>query len=93
MGNLIGIDICGVYHRYHANMARTFSVGEPSVAVRKTINAAYGAMPVFDSEIMPWRKVDDVLSALEGYYRSSGPLGSERWVGGYELGVAFPPIG
>jgi len=28
-GEIVNIDLCGVYNRYHANMARTFSMGQP----------------------------------------------------------------
>src|SRR5258708_1329615 len=32
-GDIVNIDICGVYNRYHATTARSFSVGEPTKAV------------------------------------------------------------
>lgn len=90
-GDLVGVDLCGVYHRYHANLARTFSVGEPTAAVRRAIDDAYEATAVFDEALQPGERVDVVLKRLEEYYRSCGLLDDEWWVGGYELGVAFPP--
>lgn len=90
-GELVGVDLCGVYHRYHANLARTFALGEPDPEVRAAIDATYGAPAVFDAELKPGRPVEDVLIALEDYYRDAGILGDEWWVGGYELGIAFPP--
>lgn len=90
-GDLVGVDLCGVYHRYHANLARTFSLGEPSASVRLAIDHAYRATEVFNSALEPGARVDAVMGRLEDYYRSCGLLDDEWWVGGYELGIAFPP--
>ena len=34
-GDIVNIDLCGVYNRYHANMALTFSMGEPHPEVAR----------------------------------------------------------
>jgi len=90
-GDLVGVDLCGVYHRYHANLARTFSIGEPSAPVRSAIDHAYGATQVFNDALEPGACVNEVMARLEDYYRTCGLLNDQWWVGGYELGVAFPP--
>jgi len=90
-GEIVNIDLCGVYNRYHANMARCFSLGEPDPLVRDRIEAVYGAVAVAADTVEPNLPVRRLLDRLEGYYRDVGLLGEEWWVGGYELGVAFPP--
>ena len=90
-GDLVNVDLSGVYNRYHANLARCFSLGEPAPAVRRAIEGVYGAVAVAADVIRPNLPVRDFLARLEDYYRSVGLFGHEWWVGGYELGVAFPP--
>ena len=90
-GDIVIVDICGVYQRYHANIARTFSIGEPSKAVGERCQKVAGAVPVVADSIRPGLPVRDLLSALERYYRDEGILDELWWVGGYELGIALPP--
>jgi Xaa-Pro aminopeptidase len=90
-GDIVNVDICGVYQRYHANMARTFSVGEPSRAVAERCEKVAGAVPVVARALRPGLPVRDLLAVLEDYYRNEGILEELWWVGGYELGIALPP--
>jgi Xaa-Pro aminopeptidase len=90
-GEIVNVDLCGVYNRYHANLARCFAIGEPDRVVRERIDAVYGAVPVVAETVEPHLPVARLLDRLEDYYREVGLLGDEWWVGGYELGVAFPP--
>ncbi len=41
-GNIVNVNVSGIYHRYHANMARCFSIGEPDPAVRAALPRAAG---------------------------------------------------
>ena len=90
-GDVVNVDICGVVHRYHANMARCFSIGEPSAAVRERIDHVTGAVDVVAGKLRPGLPVRELLGTVEGYYRDTGLWGDEWWIGGYELGIAFPP--
>jgi Xaa-Pro dipeptidase len=90
-GDVVNVDICGVYQRYHANMARTFSIGEPSKAVAERCEKVAGAVQVVADAIRPGLPVRDLLAVLDGYYRNEGILDELWWVGGYELGIALPP--
>ncbi len=90
-GDVVNVDLCGVVARYHANMARCFSIGEPSPAVRRAIEAVTGAVPLVAELLRPGLPVRDLLRAVERYYREVGLWGEQWWIGGYELGIAFPP--
>jgi Xaa-Pro aminopeptidase len=90
-GDVVNVDVCGVVHRYHANMARCFSIGEPSPAVRERIDHVTGAVDVVRGTLRPGLPVRELLSTVEAYYRDTGLWGDEWWIGGYELGIAFPP--
>jgi Xaa-Pro aminopeptidase len=90
-GDIVNVDVCGVFDRYHANMARTCSIGEPSDAIATRCAKVAGAVEVVRSTIRPGLPVRELLSALERYYEGEGLLGELWWVGGYELGISFPP--
>src|SRR3984957_16486884 len=52
-GDIVNVDICGVYNRYHANIARAFSVGEPHPEISAWIRKVSGAMHVVADTIKP----------------------------------------
>ena len=35
--------------------------------------------------------MSDLLKELKVYYQSEGLWGEQYWIGGYELGIAYPP--
>ena len=43
------------------------------------------------SLLRPGLPVGELLSTVEAYYRDTGLWGDQWWIGGYELGIAFPP--
>jgi len=90
-GDIVNVDVCGVVARYHANTARCFSIGEPSPAVREAVAHVTGAVAVVAEVLRPGLPARELLGTVERYYREVGLLGDEWWIGGYELGIAFPP--
>jgi Xaa-Pro dipeptidase len=90
-GDIVNVDLCGVVNRYHANMARCFSIGEPHPEVLAHIRKATDAVAIVAATVHPGLPVRDLLARMETYYRDAGLLGDEWWIGGYELGIAFPP--
>ena len=90
-GDIVNVDVSGVYHRYHANMARCFSMGEPDPEVRAAIEKVYGVVPIVAETIRPNLAVGQLLERVTDYYREVGILQDHWWIGGYELGIAFPP--
>ncbi|OGS64843.1 MAG: hypothetical protein A3K59_08075 [Euryarchaeota archaeon RBG_19FT_COMBO_69_17] len=90
-GDLVITDLCGVYNRYHVNVARTFSVGKPDPAVERAVRLAAGAFDVLEGVIEPNLPVRRLLRALKAYYAKAG-IEERMWFwGGYELGIAFSP--
>lgn len=90
-GDIVNVDVCGVYHRYHANTARCFSIGEPHPEVLEQIRKTADGVAVVAEIMRPGLPVRDLLARMASYYREVGLLGDEWWIGGYELGIAFPP--
>lgn len=91
-GERVNIDLCGVYNRYHVNMARGFWVGEPPKDALDIHNRSIG---VFPAVIEPMLKTNlDVVkfcTALRDYYVDQGIWDECYWSGGYEFGLAFTP--
>ena len=90
-GDIVNVDVCGVYNRYHANMCRTFAMGEPDKEVAKTIAHINGALAVAEQLIKPGYSIAVFLEQMKAYYAEHNLLQDQWWIGGYELGIAFPP--
>jgi Xaa-Pro dipeptidase len=84
-------DPSGCYYRYHANICRTYWLGDPPAELLRRGNAYAGALEVLCAEAKPGTPVREVNAALRRYYADEGLWDLTRWVGGYELGISFPP--
>jgi Xaa-Pro dipeptidase len=90
-GDIVDIDIFGVYNRYHASLARCFSMGEASPAVTAHIERIADGVELAARTIRPGLPINEFLRQMEDYYRAAGIWDDQWWIGGYELGIAFPP--
>jgi Xaa-Pro aminopeptidase len=90
-GDIVNLDICGVSHRYHASLARCFSIGEPTPEVSDVVSKMAGVIDVLADGLRPGLPVREFLRTAEDYYRQAGLWDERWWTGGYELGIAFPP--
>lgn len=90
-GDIVNIDVCGVYRRYHSDVCRTVSVGEPHPDVATYIGHVTDALGVAASVLRPGLPVAGFLDEMKRYYDECGLLENQWWIGGYELGISFPP--
>ena len=90
-GDIVNIDVCGVYRRYHSDVCRTVSIGEPHKAVSGYIAHITGALDVARRLIKPGLSVQTFIDEMKRYYADCGLLENQWWIGGYELGISFPP--
>jgi Xaa-Pro aminopeptidase len=90
-GEQVNIDVSGVYWRYHANAARSFYVGEPPRDVLDYHDRSSGVFDVIASILKPGLTVGELVKAARQYYDEAGIWSDAGWVGGYELGIGFPP--
>jgi Xaa-Pro aminopeptidase len=90
-GDLALADPCGVVHRYHANVARAFVLGEPAPEALRLLELAAGAVAVLCAVASAGTPQRDVNRALREYYRDCGIWELQTWAGGYELGLSMPP--
>ena len=90
-GEQVNIDVSGVYWRYHANAARSFYVGQPPNDVLDYHNRSSGVFDVIANTLKPGLTVGELVRAARQYYDEVGIWSDAGWVGGYELGIGFPP--
>ncbi len=91
VGDPVGVDLAGVYNRYHSNQCRYFSVGEPPKDFFEKYKYNEQIIDIVRSTIKPNMLVSDLLRVLRDFYKEEGLWGKQYWIGGYELGIAFPP--
>lgn len=90
-GDFVFYDPCGVYNRYHANLARGYFLGDPPPELVKLYELSAGSYPILESVAKAGTPIPEVCRALRSYYEEVGIWELRAWVGGYELGIAFPP--
>lgn len=90
-GEMVLVDLSGVFKRYHINMARSFSIGEPTAEVRDLTNRAARSMEIIRSMMRPNLPVREFNETVLDYFRKEGLWERRGWIGGYEMGIAFPP--
>lgn len=90
-GDLVFVDFCGVLHRYHVNLNRTFSLGKPDRRWTQLMDASAGCIDAIIAEVKPgdpWSKADKVG---QRYLDDQGLRQYVWWAGGYNQGIALPP--
>lgn len=90
-GEQVNIDLCGVYNRYHANIGRTYYLGEPHKDVAAAFAKSARSMAICRDLLRPNLPVVELTRTLKEYYVECGLWGEQSWIGGYEMGIAFPP--
>jgi Xaa-Pro aminopeptidase len=92
-GDFLEVDPCGVYNHYHANRNMVYFLGDPPQAAVALMEVLAGAYDVIRTAGTVGTPVRDLNRALKDYYIEQGVwhLNSQYWVGGYELGISFPP--
>jgi len=91
VGDLVNIDLCGVFNRYHSDVSRTVSIGEPALEVAEVVAKSARAFDVLRETVRPNLPVAELTGRMQQYYEEAGIWDDNWWVGGYELGIGFPP--
>ena len=90
-GDIVWVDFSGSYHRYHADLARIFSIDEPDKRWVDLYEKASKSIEVVVREIKPGDPMTKLHEVANAYIESVG-LKKYAWlVGGYDMGIAIPP--
>jgi len=90
-GDYFHADICGAVDRYHARACRTYFMGDPPAELTAITEILTGAFDALAETARIGTPFDEVTARLAEYYRDAGAPEGESFMGGYELGIAFPP--
>ncbi|UOQ58828.1 M24 family metallopeptidase [Leucobacter allii] len=91
--DFLDVDPCGVFKRYHANRSQLYAFREPPRGAVELMRVLTGGFEILTERARPGVRIGDVNAELYAYYRDAGvfELNSSVWIGGYEMGIAFPP--
>lgn len=91
-GDIVHIDFCSSLHRYHANLSRTFAVGEVDNRWHELMDRSAGCMDAIVAGVRPGDPMSRVQDVANAFIDESGINKDWVWlIGGYVLGIAFPP--
>ena len=90
-GDLVWLNFCGSFHRYHSDLGRLVSIGEPDYRWTKLIDTAADIA----ADVLAGVKADEPTQKLQ----DSVEAAAERFglsqqavlLGGYDMGIAIPP--
>ena len=85
------VDLSGVSARYHANLARTWWTGKVPADVESIAQRAAQSLAVMKAALKPGVTADALAKEMVRYYKEVDLWEIRSWVGGYEMGIAFPP--
>ncbi len=90
-GELVLVDCSGVVKRYHCNMARTYACGDPGQDVMDYAARCSASMKLLGDLIRPNLPVKELYDTMKAFYEEQGVWQDRGFIGGYEMGIAFPP--
>ncbi|CAN5193631.1 Xaa-Pro peptidase family protein [soil metagenome] len=90
-GDIVSIDASAVIDRYHVNLSRAFAIDTMNELARDLLERTQSCVDTLLSEAVLGEGPERAMSLAEQQLRSTIPAENIWWVGGYSLGLAFPP--
>ena len=90
-GDVMYVDACGVFNRYHADLCRTVAIGRDHPEARRILEHTSRSVEAVQRAVRPGDPLDVAQGAAEEWVFSQIPREQVWWVGGYALGIAVPP--
>ncbi len=90
-GDLVFVDFCGCLHRYHVNLNRTFSLGEPDPRWADMMDKSAGCIDAIQAAVKTGDMMSKAQDVADHYIDQVGLRQYVWFVGGYSLGIAVPP--
>ena len=90
-GELVWVNFCGSYQRYHADLGRTFSLGEPDPRWTALVDRANSIATRVLGDIIPGDSTQVLQDAADAAVDAAGLRDQVVLVGGYDMGIAIPP--
>jgi Xaa-Pro aminopeptidase len=92
-GDIVHIDFSASLHRYHANLSRSFAVGDADPRWHDLMDRSAGCSQAIVDGVQAGDPFSHVQTAADAFIAASGvDRATYEWfIGGYVLGIAFPP--
>jgi Xaa-Pro aminopeptidase len=90
-GDVMYVDVCGVYNRYHVDVCRTFAIGEDHPEARAILDYTARSVDAVQAAVRVGDPLDVAQRAAEDHVFARYSRDEVWWVGGYALGIALPP--
>jgi Xaa-Pro aminopeptidase len=90
-GDILGIDTCGVVNRYHVDLCRTWSVGDDNPQVREILEYTARSVELVAERVGRGDPLGVAQEIADDYIFAKFSPDEVWWVGGYSLGIGFPP--
>ncbi|WP_436644013.1 M24 family metallopeptidase [Microbaculum sp. FT89] len=92
-GDVVHVDFSASLHRYHANISRSFAVGEIDQRWHDLFDRSADCSRAIVEGVGPGDPFSKVQKAADAFIAASGVDRAryEWFIGGYTLGIAFPP--
>ena len=91
VGDIMYIDACGVYNRYHVDVCRTYAIGEDNAQAREMLDYTAQSVEKVREAVRPGDPLEVAQRIAEEHVFARFSRDQVWWVGGYALGIAFPP--
>ena len=91
VGDVVNVDCCAVVDRYHVNLGRAFSMGKPNARAARILDLAADSVLELQRLARAGEGPEAAAAAADRYVRERIPAEQVWWVGGYSLGISFPP--
>lgn len=91
VGDVLYVDACGVFNRYHADLCRTVALGRDHPEARAILEQTARSVEEVQRAVRQGDPLDVAQRVAEEFVFSRFPREQVWWVGGYALGIAVPP--
>ncbi len=90
-GEIIGVDFCASYNRYHVDLARAFFIDDPDPRWVDLFKRASGSIRAVVEGAKPGDSMERIQQIADAYIDAQGLRKFVWFIGGYDLGIAIPP--
>jgi Xaa-Pro aminopeptidase len=91
VGDVMYVDACGVFNRFHVDLCRTVAIGRDHPDARRILEQTARSIEEVQRVVRRGDPLDVAQRVAEDFVFSRFPRDQVWWVGGYALGIAVPP--
>jgi Xaa-Pro aminopeptidase len=90
-GDIVSIDASAVIDRYHVNLSRAFAVDTMNEFAEDLLARTQSCIDLLCASAVLGEGPESAMTLAEEDLRRAIPAENIWWVGGYSLGISFPP--